>query len=254
MSAEEGHGDAPAGSRGGSGRRSARTADRLRQGAREAFTDLGWQGTRVQDIVSRAGVSHGTFYNYYENRAAVLDDLVRASQADFVALASSRWEASDVRGALERIIGGFLDVYRRDAPILRTWLQAARDERGFSELYRESRALFVDRVAEQLAATVAASGRADAGPPARTLASVLVAMVEHFAYSWTVLGEEHERDDALHALLLVWGSTLNSLAGFELVSALDRPPASAPEGPPAGASNEEAPGAGPDTGGSEAGQ
>lgn len=236
MSGEERVEEAPATASVGAGgtaqpggrRRSQRTADRLRQGAREAFTELGWQGTRVQDIVSRAGVSHGTFYNYYENRAAILDDLVRTSQEEFVALASARWEAQDVRGALERVIGGFLDVYRRDAPILRTWLQAARDERGFGELYRESRALFVDRVAEQLAATIAASGRGAAGPPPRTLASVLVAMVEHFAYSWTVLGEEHDRDDALHALLMVWGSTLNTIAGFELVTGLDRRPGGEP--------------------------
>ena len=196
--------------------RGAKTADRLRQAAREAFAELGWQGARVEDIVKRAGVSHGTFYNYYENKAAILGDLVSESQGDFVALASAPWDAEDVRGALEHVIGGFLDVYQRDAAVMRTWLQAAREERSFSDLYRTSRALFVDRVAEHVAATVQASGRSG-GPPARTVASALVAMVEHFAYCWAVLGEEHDRSDAVDSLVLVWGAALNDLAGFEVV-------------------------------------
>ncbi|MDQ3538773.1 MAG: TetR/AcrR family transcriptional regulator [Actinomycetota bacterium] len=196
--------------------RGARTAARLRQSAREAFDELGWQATRVEDIVVRAGVSHGTFYTYYENKAAVLADLVRAAQADFVALASAPWKADDVRGALERIIGGFLDRYTEDRVVMRTWLQASREERSFADLYLESRALFVRRVADNVAAAVAVSGR-QGGPPALTMASALVAMVEHFAYCWAVLGEEHERGDAVDALVLVWGSTLNELAGFEMV-------------------------------------
>jgi AcrR family transcriptional regulator len=196
--------------------RGARTAARLRQSAREAFDELGWQATRVEDIVVRAGVSHGTFYTYYENKAAVLADLVGTAQGDFVALASAPWKADDVRGALERIIGGFLDRYAQDRVVMRTWLQASREERRFADLYLESRALFVRRVADNLAAAVAASGRRG-GPPALTVASALVAMVEHFAYCWAVLGEEHERSDAVDALVLIWGSALNELAGVEMV-------------------------------------
>ncbi|HVM00702.1 MAG TPA: TetR/AcrR family transcriptional regulator [Egibacteraceae bacterium] len=206
--------------------RGERTAQRLREAAREAFAELGWQATRVEDIVKRAGVSHGTFYTYYENKTAVLAALVRDSEAAFSALAAAPWKADDVRGALERVIGGFLERYRADAVIMRTWLQAARDERGFSSLYVESRALFVDRVAEHVAAAVAASGR-DAVPPARTVASSLVAMVEHFAYCWLVLGEEHAAADVVDSLVLVWGSTLNALAGFEVVDL-------APSGSPGG--------------------
>jgi AcrR family transcriptional regulator len=196
--------------------RGARTRARLRQAALEAFAELGWQATRVEDIVQRAGVSHGTFYTYYENKTAVLDALVRESRVDFEALASDRWEADDVRGALERVIGGFLDLYQRDAILMRTWMQAAREEPQFGGLYREARAMFVERVASNVAAAVAAGGRTS-GPPAETVASTLVSMVEHFAYCWMVLDEPHERDDAVESLVLVWGAALNALAGFEVV-------------------------------------
>jgi AcrR family transcriptional regulator len=196
--------------------RAERTAARLRQAARLAFAELGWHQARVQDIVQRAGVSHGTFYTYYESKAAILDALVRASQTDFEALALQPWEADDVRGALERVIGGVLDLYLRDGVLMRTWLQAARDEPAFADLYFQLRGRFVDRVTEHIAAVVAVSSRAGV-PPARTVAGALVAMVEHFAYSWAVLGEVHDRDDAVATLVFVWGSTLNALAGFDIV-------------------------------------
>lgn len=195
--------------------RGQHTAARLKSAAVEAFAELDWQGTRVEDIVGRAGVSHGTFYTYFENKADLLDVLVRESQADISALALQAWDADDVRGALERVIGGFLDRYARDAVIMRTWLHAAREEPRFSDLYMEARQLFVSRVAEQLDAVVAAGGRRN-GPPALTVASTLVAMVEHFAYCWLVLEEPHERDDVLASLVTVWGATLNALAGFEI--------------------------------------
>lgn len=196
--------------------RGARTAARLRDAAATAFAELGWQATRVQDIVERAGVSHGTFYTYYDNKTAALVDLVRGSQADLDDLASQPWEARDARGALERIIGGVLDLFQRDAAIMRTWYQAAREEREFAALYLASRGRFIDRVEEQVERVLAASGRSGA-PPARTVASALAAMVEHFAYCWAVLGEEHDRDDAIAALVLLWGAGINGLAGFEIV-------------------------------------
>ena len=196
--------------------RAGKTAAKLRDAAREAFSELGWHATRVEDIVQRAGVSHGTFYTYYSNKAAALEDLVRFSQADLANLASQPWQGGDVRSALERIIGGLVDLYERDAPILRSWLAAARDERQFSNLYLEMRGLYIARVAENVTAVMSMSGQRD-NVPARTVAAALVAMVEHLCYCWLVLGEAHAKPDVMHSVVLIWGSTLNALAGFELV-------------------------------------
>lgn len=200
----------------GYGPRAARTAARLRAAAEEAFAELGWDRTRVQDIVARAGVSHGTFYNYYDNRTAVLEAIVSDRYAEIVALAADPWESDDVRGALARAIGGFVDLYERDSAVMRTWLEAAGQEKRFAALYRRSRALFVERVAEQVATVLAAAEH----PPATSataVASALTAMVEHFAYCWFVLGERHDRDEAVAALVTVWGGALNELAGFRVV-------------------------------------
>lgn len=45
----------------------------LAQAAFEVFTDRGYRNTSVADIVAAAGVSHGSFYNYFTNKREVLD-------------------------------------------------------------------------------------------------------------------------------------------------------------------------------------
>lgn len=190
---------------------------RLRAAARDAFDDLGWQGTRVQDIAERAGVSHGTFYTYYDNRNAVLIDLVTDTMAAFIELASQPWKGEDARTAVQNVIGGFLDTYEADAAVMRTWLQASREDPEFGALYVDLRQRFVDRITEQLDVVIDAAGRRDAVPPPETVASVLAAMVEHFAYLRFVLGEKHERDAAIDSLVMVWGSTINAMAGFQVI-------------------------------------
>jgi AcrR family transcriptional regulator len=170
----------------------------------------------VEDIVRRANVSHGTFYHYYENKTAVLEALVRESQEEFTAIAAAPWQGDDVRAELERVIGGLLDLYERDAPVLHAWLHAAREERSLAELYGQVRRLYIDRVGENVRGVIEAAGRTDVPNP-ETVASALVSMVEHFAYTWHVLGEPHTREDAVDAVVLVWGAALNALAGWEIV-------------------------------------
>ena len=196
--------------------RRERTAARIREAAREAFGELGWNATRVEDIVGRAGVSHGTFYTYYENKTAVVVALVGGLQGELQRLVEDPWEAEDVRGAIRRVVAGLLDLYEREAVVLRTWLQAARDEQELGERYRLTRERFVERVSQNVAAVAEAGGR-DAGQFALTVAAALVAMVEHLFYSWLVMGEPHRREDVLEAVLLIWGASLNALAGFPVV-------------------------------------
>ena len=198
--------------------RGRKTMARLRDAAREAFAQNGWANTRVQDIVEIAGVSHGTFYTYYDNRAAILIDLITDTMAAFITLASEPWDGQDAGREVERIIGGFVDTYSDDAAVMRTWMQAAREEPEFGALYLDLRQRFIDRITEQLDTVVAAGHRTPAdGPPPATIASVLAAMVEHFAYCRSVLGESHDRQDAIDALVLVWGGALNTLAGSEII-------------------------------------
>lgn len=54
----------------------ARTRAALLDAARQVMADSGVEGTTIADIAARAGVSPGTFYNYFDDVPAVLDALV----------------------------------------------------------------------------------------------------------------------------------------------------------------------------------
>lgn len=52
--------------------RRQRTFERLLQAARELFSEHGFDRTTIDDITTAAHVSRGTFFNYFDNKDAVL--------------------------------------------------------------------------------------------------------------------------------------------------------------------------------------
>lgn len=57
------------------GLRARQKADRNRrilEAATSLFREVGFDSARIEDIAERAGVSVGTFYNYYENKGDIL--------------------------------------------------------------------------------------------------------------------------------------------------------------------------------------
>lgn len=188
--------------------RSRDTATRLREAAREVFDELGFTAARVEDVVKAAGVSHGTFYTYYANKAAVLEALVRGTAGRLEAVAASPWESDDVLAALETVIGDFLAVYADEADVIRTWLEAAAMDHEFAGLLREIRHNFVRRVAETLA-PLAEQTRHDP----HVAAAALVGMVE--GYATQRYGEavgSAQRDAAVRTLASLWYGGVQQLS------------------------------------------
>ncbi len=52
--------------------KSVATRERLLAAASETFGRLGYEGTRIADIVASAGISHGLFYRYFTDKDDVL--------------------------------------------------------------------------------------------------------------------------------------------------------------------------------------
>ncbi|WFR73194.1 TetR family transcriptional regulator [Prescottella defluvii] len=52
--------------------RKQRTRERLVEAARTLFSERGFDQTTIDDIAAAAHVSRGTFFNYFENKDAVL--------------------------------------------------------------------------------------------------------------------------------------------------------------------------------------
>ncbi|MFW0792017.1 TetR/AcrR family transcriptional regulator [Gordonia sp. CPCC 205333] len=61
-------------------------ADQLLDSALEEFVDVGYATVGVKEITTHAGVSHGTFYNYFDSKRHLLTVLVEREMADFFAM------------------------------------------------------------------------------------------------------------------------------------------------------------------------
>ncbi|TVR06144.1 MAG: TetR/AcrR family transcriptional regulator [Spirochaetaceae bacterium] len=101
--------------------RSARTREKISVAARDCFARAGYDRTQAKDIASTAGVSVGTFYEYFPDKAAafqtVLDDF------------SAAFESLDVEGYLE--IESGVDGFAALLSALQEWV------RDFGRLFRD---------------------------------------------------------------------------------------------------------------------
>jgi AcrR family transcriptional regulator len=179
--------------------RGARTAARLRQAAREIFTERGYAAARVEDVVARAGVSHGTFYTYFDNKSAALDALIDGTEGELLAVVEEPWEGTDVAETIEAVIARFVEVFAADADVIGAWLEASAHERHFRERLREVRVGYVDRVATQLEPALAGSPH-----DAHVAAAALVAMVEGYATQGMAADDLEQRASTVATLSAIW--------------------------------------------------
>jgi AcrR family transcriptional regulator len=93
----------------------------------DVIVRCGYQGTRVDDVVEAAGVSHGAFYRYFENK----DHFVRvvASQA-LTALSTALGEvpASPDRATLRRWLRRYNAVHSAKGARVRVWVEGGLDD------------------------------------------------------------------------------------------------------------------------------
>ncbi len=91
------------------------------------FDERGFQAVRVDDIVRRAQISHGTFYLYFSNKEDLFKTLLRDALHDMAVVTDAfpvvtRNEAG--RAALQRWVGEFCETYSAHAAVIRTLSQA----------------------------------------------------------------------------------------------------------------------------------
>jgi AcrR family transcriptional regulator len=106
----------------------------------------GYRGTRVDDVVDAAGVSHGAFYRYFDNK----DDFVRVVAVRALAAMSaalSQLPDDPDRVPLRRWLRRYAAVHAEQAAMIRVWVSVV------DELLHDDRAGVFDwgrRQAEQL--------------------------------------------------------------------------------------------------------
>jgi AcrR family transcriptional regulator len=79
------------------GGKAARSRARLVEAARDVFGNLGYEGTRVDDLTSAASMSHGAFYRYFSGKEALFREVATPAVDDVLVLLE---ELPDPRGGL----------------------------------------------------------------------------------------------------------------------------------------------------------
>ena len=108
----------------------APTLETLLDAGRDVFVSRGYAGSRIDDIVAAAGVSHGTFYQYFKNK----NDLARVLVLDAMRpLASAFAGMPEITGmaanpadsaALRRWLRVYNARHVDEAAMIRVWVDA----------------------------------------------------------------------------------------------------------------------------------
>jgi AcrR family transcriptional regulator len=155
----------------------------------------GFQGTRVDDVVEAAGVSHGAFYRYFENK----DEFVRVVAVRALgALSSTLGTVPDGpdRTSLRRWLRRYNETHAARGAIVRVWVEAGHDDP-----LRAERAAVFDWGRRRMARLLRGSDHGDV----EIDGLVLLAVVEAFGAQPR---EPVEVDAALHVVA----------RGFDLVA------------------------------------
>ena len=170
--------------------RSARTRRKLLDGALDAIDDRGFHATRVDDIVRHAGVSHGAFYLYFDDKQELFRILAAEAAEDMVGRVATLGEDSPPTGeGLVDWLADFVEGYRRHGAVIRAWMEDHARDGGLRELADASFA----RVVEDLGRRVDTAALGPLGPVA------LMALLERYAY-FTISRDLAADRDALRSV------------------------------------------------------
>lgn len=187
-------------------KRAEATRAALAMAGREVFEKVGFPAARVADIVAAAGVSHGSFYNYWDSKEDLFLELfteVEGELLDGIAAEGDTLEESISRG-----ITGFVTKYRANAAFLLAIEQVATFHPEIQERRLATRRSTVERVSAQIR-IYQRKGLADPTLDATTVAKALLSMVGHFTYMWLALGEHEDFHRAVNTLTRLWVLALN---------------------------------------------
>jgi AcrR family transcriptional regulator len=142
------------------GAQGQQTVRKLLEAGLAEFDERGLTAVRVDDVVRRAKISHGTFYLYFANK----DDLFRALLRDALVDMAAITEEFPVvtsnpagRAALRRWVQSFCDTYAAHAAVIRILSTA---EVVGEEVYGDGLQLFF-RLAEAITQGMTAAGSGD---------------------------------------------------------------------------------------------
>jgi len=190
-------------------RKGAQTRARLLDAAKQVFEETGFLDARISDIAERAGLSHGSFYHYFDSKEQVFREVAERQEALLTA-------PPDDDGAGEvtdwdRILRAnrlYLERYRDNARIMGVIEQVSRYDAPVNEARMNRQKHFADK-AERAIRRLQDAGRADRAVDPEVAALALGSMVARSAELWLVEGwGEFDLDTAARQLTVLWANAI----------------------------------------------
>lgn len=175
------------------------------------FEDSGFLEARISDIADRAGLSHGSFYHYFESKEQIFREVADALEALLTAPAEPGSSTDTDLSEYDRILRAnrrYLERYRANSRIMGVIEEVSRYDPYVSDARTRRQKHFAER-AEKSIRRLQEQGGADPEVDAAIAAAALGSMVARFAELWLVEEwADYDFDTAVEQLTLLWANAI----------------------------------------------
>ena len=109
-----------------------RTFTALVTAAHDVLVARGYHGTRVDDITDAAGLSHGAFYRYFDNKDAAVRYLAGRAMQRVSGAINDIPDADAGSAALRAWLRSYATTHASQAALIRVWIDATADDEELS--------------------------------------------------------------------------------------------------------------------------
>jgi AcrR family transcriptional regulator len=193
-------------------RKGVETRARLIEAAKVVFERDGFLDARIADISAAAGLSHGSFYHYFDSKEQVFREVADAQEKRLTAPPADGRPGSSAdlspRDRVRRANRLYLERYRAEARLMGVIEQVSRYDRTVNAARMATQRHYAER-AERAIRRYQHEGVADTALDPAVAADALGAMVARFAELWLVQGyREYDFDDAVEQLTTLWANAI----------------------------------------------
>jgi AcrR family transcriptional regulator len=196
------------------------------------FEDTGFLEARISDIAEQAGLSHGSFYHYFDSKEQIFREVAEAQEALLTAPAEASGDGADraATNELDRIRRAnrlYLERYRDNGKIMGVIEEVARYDDHVNEARMRRQKHFADR-SERAIRRLQQDGLADPGIDPEIAALALGSMVARVAELWLIdHWGDYDLDTVTDQVTILWGNAL----GLDTTGATKAKAKAAPERP-----------------------
>jgi AcrR family transcriptional regulator len=194
-------------------RKGALTRARLLEAAKHVFEETGFLEARISDIAERAGLSHGSFYHYFDSKEQVFREVADIQEELLTAPGTGDGTAVTKTGTTEldrikRANGRYLQRYRDNGKIMGVIEEVSRYDTYVNDARMRRQKHFADR-AEHAIRRLQNEGLADPELDPEIAAVALGSMIGRFAELWLIeQWSDFEFDTAVEQISRLWANAI----------------------------------------------